>query len=227
MLAAPSWRHWIKSGYEISHLYSYTIPRTNQSPAYKQHLTGVENPEPPGGVLRTMENEESSQPDNATQNEKENEEANTTQNEIEANSENSEITDQLTEEELAEQGRIGLIEVETQGKKYFKPNENFTYRLAFDRPQALKVRARPSTKLTRKIADRNDPNKIVGEEPVSEWVHEITHISGNKQVWSITSKKLATKIFKVLIGGNSVIDFTKSKTGNATTDVAYTVIGVR
>ena len=37
------------------------------------------------------------------------------------------------EEELKEKGRIGLIEVETQGKKYFKPNEDFTYRLTFDR----------------------------------------------------------------------------------------------
>ena len=136
------------------------------------------------------------------------------------------ITDEALEEELKEQGQIGLIEVETQGKKYFKPNQDFTYRLTFDRKAALNVRAQPSTKLTRKIADRNDP-KIVGEQPVLEWVHEITHISGNKQLWSITSKKLAAKILNQLINAKSVLDITKRKTGPGAMEVEYDVIGVR
>jgi len=130
------------------------------------------------------------------------------------------------EADLKEKGRIALIQLETEGKRYFKPQNDVTYRLAFDRAAALEVRGRPSEKLTRKIPDRNDPNKIVGEQPVLEWVYEITHISGNKQLWSVTSKKLGAKILKQLIGGKSEIDFTKTRTGPNPTDVEYTVIGV-
>jgi hypothetical protein len=131
-----------------------------------------------------------------------------------------------TEEQLIEKGRIALIQLETEGKKYFKPQNDVTYRLTFDRAAALDVRGKPSEKLTRKIADRNDPKKIVGEVPVLEWVYEITHISGNKQLWSVTSKKLAAKILKQLIGGKSVLDVTKTRTGTQDTDVEYNVIGV-
>jgi hypothetical protein len=194
-LAAPSWRHWIISGYTISEaLSSYTLPRANQSPAYKQNKIG--------GEKRKMENTNAELSQTANQ-------------------------PQELEEELKEKGRIGLIEVETQGKKYFKPNEDFMYRLTFDRKAALEVRAKPSAKLTRKIPDRNDPSKIIGEQPVMEWGFEITHISGNTQLWSITSKKLATKIIKQLIDGKSEIDFMKTRTGPNPTDVEYTVIGVR
>jgi hypothetical protein len=203
MLAASMWRHWIASGYALS--YTIAIPRANRSPAYKEHLTGGEDPDPPGGVDTKLENVELSQTQTQT----------------------VEKSTQELEEELKEKGRIGLIEVETQGKKYFKPNEDFMYRLAFDRRAALEVRAKPSTKLTKKIPDRNDPSKIIGEQPVMEWIWEITHISGNTQLWSITSKKLATKIIKQLIDGKSVIDFMKSRTGPNPTDVEYTVIGVR
>ena len=164
-------------------------------------MTGGENSDPLGGGMKKLENVEISQA--------------------------VEKSTQELEEELKEKGRIGLIEVETQGKKYFKPNEDFMYRLTFDRKAALEVRAKPSAKLTRKIPDRNDPSKIIGEEPVMEWVFEITHISGNTQQWSITSKKLATKIIKQLIDGKSVIDFMKTRTGPNPTDVEYTVIGVR
>ena len=164
-------------------------------------MTGGENSDPPGGGTTKMENVEISQA--------------------------VEKSTQELEEELKEKGRIGLIEVETQGKKYFKPNEDFMYRLTFDRKAVLEVRAKPSTKLTRKIPDRNDPSKIIGEQPVMEWGFEITHISGNTQLWSITSKKLATKIIKQLIDGKSVIDFMKTRTGPNPTDVEYTVIGVR
>jgi hypothetical protein len=131
------------------------------------------------------------------------------------------------ETDLKENGRIALIQLETEGKRYFKPKDDITYRLVFDRAAALEVRGRPSEKLTRKIPDRNDPNKIVGEQPVLEWVYEITHISGNKQLWSVTSKKLGAKILKQLIDGKSEIDFTKTRTGPNPTDVEYTVIGVR
>ena len=191
-LAAPSWRRWIISGY----ILSYTIPRENQSPAYK-HLNI-------GGEKANLENTELSQPANPTQQQQ-----------------------QEQEEELKEKGRVALIQLETEGKRYFKAKDDVTYRLAFDRAPALAVRGQPSEKLTRKIPDRNDPNKIVGEQPVSEWVYEITHISGNKQLWSVTSKKLGAKILKQLIDGKSVIDFTKTRTGPNPTDVEYTVIGVR
>jgi hypothetical protein len=120
-----------------------------------------------------------------------------------------------------------LNQIETDGKKYFKPQDGITYRVAFDRAAALDVRGQPSAKLTRKIADRNDPQKIIGEKPVSEWVYEITHISGNKQIWSITSKKLAAKILNQLINEKSVVDVTKTRTGPQITDVEYTVVGVQ
>jgi hypothetical protein len=131
-----------------------------------------------------------------------------------------------TEEELREKGRIALIQVETEGKKYFKPQDGVTYRVAFDRATALDVRGQPSAKLTRKILDRSDPQKIIDEVPVLEWAYEITHISGNKQIWSITSKKLAAKILNQLINGKSVLDVTKNRTGSQITDVEYTVVGV-
>jgi hypothetical protein len=131
-----------------------------------------------------------------------------------------------TEEQLIEKGRIALIQLETEGKKFFKPQNEVTYRLTFDRAAALNVRGQPSAKLTRKISDRNDPQKIVGEVPVIEWVYEITHISGNKQVWSVTSKKLAAKILKQLISGKSVLDVTKIRTGTQDTDVEYNVVGI-
>jgi hypothetical protein len=131
-----------------------------------------------------------------------------------------------TEEQLIEKGRIALIQLETEGKKYFKPQNEVTYRLAFDRAAALNVRGKPSEKLTRKIADRNDPKKIDGEVPVLEWAYEITHISGNKQLWSVTSKKLAAKILKQLIGGKNILDVTKTRTGSQDTDVEYNVVGV-
>jgi hypothetical protein len=185
-LAAPLWRHWINSE------YSYTIPRVNQSLAYKQHNKGEK---------RELEN--TSTEANPTQQQQEQQEA-----------------------DLKEKGRIALIQLETEGKKYFKPKDDVTYRLAFDRAAALEVRGRPSEKLTRKIPDRNDPNKIIGEQMVLEWVYEIRHISGNTQLWSVTSKKLGAKILKQLIDGRSEIDFTKTRTGPNPTDVEYTVIGV-
>jgi hypothetical protein len=42
---------------------------------------------------------------------------------------------QQSEDELREQGRIALNQIETEGKKYFKPQDNITYRLTFDRAQ--------------------------------------------------------------------------------------------
>jgi hypothetical protein len=63
--------------------------------------------------------------------------------------------------------------------------------------------------------------------PVLEWIHGITHISGNKQLWTITSRALAAKILNQLISGKSVIDFTKRKTGGEKKDVECDVIGVR
>jgi hypothetical protein len=146
------------------------------------------------------------------------------QNESDSNEHTN--TQPETEEQLIEKGRIALIQLETEGKKYFKPQNDVTYRLAFDRAAALNVRGKPSEKLTRKIADRNDPKKIVGEVSVLEWVYEITHISGNKQLWSVTSKKLAAKILKQLISGKSVLDITKTRTGTQDTDVEYNVVGV-
>lgn len=120
-----------------------------------------------------------------------------------------------------------MIQLETEGKRYFKPQDDVTYRLTFDRAAAMNVRGQPSEKLKKKITDRNDPKKIIREEPALEWVHEITHISGNRQVWSVTSKKLATKILKQLIDGKSVLDITKVRTGAEKTDVEYTVVGIR
>ena len=145
----------------------------------------------------------------------------------ERNMENQEEQNPNEEEELREKGRIALIQVETEGKKYFKPQDGVTYRVTFDRKAALDVRGQQSAKLTRKIPDRNDPMKIIGEVPVLEWVYEITHISGNKQMWSITSKKLAAKILNQLINGKSVLDVTKNRTGSQITDVEYTVVGVQ
>jgi hypothetical protein len=133
----------------------------------------------------------------------------------------------VSEEELRERGRIALIQLETEGKRYFKPQEDIIYTLTFDRAQALSVRGVPSDTLTRDVKDRNDPNKIVGTKAVLEWIHEVTHITGNKQLWSITSKKLATKILKELMNGKSVLDVTKIKTGPKKTDVEYTVVGIR
>lgn len=133
----------------------------------------------------------------------------------------------VTEEELRERGRIALIQLETEGKRYFKPQEGVTYRLTFDRVQALNVRGVPSDRLTRDVKDRNDPSKIIGTKPVLEWVYEIQHITGNKQLWSVTSKKLATKILKQLIDGKSVLDVTKIKTGSKKTDIEYTVVGIQ
>jgi hypothetical protein len=146
------------------------------------------------------------------------------QNERDTNEQTN--TQPETEEQLIEKGRIALIQLETEGKKYFKPQNDVTYRLTFDRAAALNVRGKPSEKLTRKIADMNDPKKIVGEVPVLEWVYEIAHISGNKQLWSVTSKKLAAKILKQLISGKSVLDVTKTRTGTQDTDVEYNVVGV-
>jgi hypothetical protein len=60
-----------------------------------------------------------------------------------------------------------------------------------------------------------------------EWVYEIMHISGNKQLWSVTSKKLATKILKQLIDGKRVLDITKTMTDAEIPDVEYTVVGVQ
>jgi hypothetical protein len=131
-----------------------------------------------------------------------------------------------SEEQLMEKGRIALVQIETEGKKYFKPRDGVKYRLEFDRATSLNVRGQPSNKLTRKISDRNDPKKIVGEVPVMEWVYQIKHISGNEQTWSITSKRLAAKILNELINGKSVIEFMKAKTGTKDTDVEYSVVGV-
>jgi hypothetical protein len=133
----------------------------------------------------------------------------------------------VTEEELRERGRIALIQLETEGKRYFKPQEDVTYRLTFDRVQALNVRGVPSDRLTRDVKDRNDPSKIVGTKPVLEWVYEIQHITGNKQLWNVTSKKLATKILKQLIDGKSVLDVTRTKTGTKKEDIEYTVVGIQ
>jgi hypothetical protein len=191
-LAAPSWRHWIISGYVLS---SYTIPRANQSPVYKRLNIG--------GEKRKLENAKLSQ------------------------AANNQPQQQEQEEDLKEKGRIALMQLETEGKRYFKPKDDVTYRLAFDRAAALEVRGQPSAMLTRKISDRNDPNKIIGEQPVLEWIYEITQISGNRQLWSVTSKKLGAKILKQLIDGKTVIDFTKTRTGPNPTDVEYTIIGVR
>jgi hypothetical protein len=58
-------------------------------------------------------------------------------------------------------------------------------------------------------------------------VYEIMHISGNKQLWSVTSKKLATKILKQLIDGKRVLDITKTMTDAEIPDVEYTVVGVQ
>jgi hypothetical protein len=132
----------------------------------------------------------------------------------------------VSEEELKEQGRVALIQLETEGKRYFKPQEDVTYRLTFDRVQALNVRGIPSDRLTRDVKDRNDPGKIIGTKPVLEWVYEIQHITGNKQLWSVTSKKLATKILKQLIDGKSILDVTRIKTGPKKTDIEYTVVGI-
>ena len=106
-----------------------------------------------------------------------------------------------------------------------KTRGGVTYRITFDRAVALDVRGQPSKKLTRKIPDRNDPQKIIGEVPVLEWVYEITHISGNKQLW--TSRDLRTKILNQLINGKSVLDNTKSRTGPQITDVEYSITGVQ
>lgn len=92
------------------------------------------------------------------------------------------VQDAQLEEELREKGRIALIQIETEGKKYFKPKEDLTYRLTFDRAAALNVRGQPSSKLTREITDKKDCSKVIAEVPVMEWVYEITHISGNKQL---------------------------------------------
>jgi hypothetical protein len=131
-----------------------------------------------------------------------------------------------SEEQIIENGRIALIQLETEGKKFFKPVDSVTYRLTFDRAAAVNVRGQPSTKLKRQVKDRNDPQKILGEIPVLEWQYQIEHISGNVQTWSVTSKKLAAKILNQLINGKSVLDITKTKTGPQSTDVEYTVVGV-
>jgi hypothetical protein len=133
---------------------------------------------------------------------------------------------ELSQEEAEELQRIALIQLETEGKKFFKPVDSVTYRLTFDRAAAVNVRGQPSTKLKRQVKDRNDPQKILGEVPVLEWQYQIEHISGNLQTWSVTSKKLAAKILNQLINGKSVLDITKTKTGPQSTDVEYTVVGV-
>jgi hypothetical protein len=133
---------------------------------------------------------------------------------------------QKEEEELRWNARVAQNEIETQGKKYFKPRLDAWYRLTFDRKLVVGVRAQPSAKLEREIKDKNDATKIV-KVPALEWVHEITHISGNKQIWSITSKNLVEKILEQVTEGKSVIDIRKRKTGQKNTDVEYDVVGVR
>ena len=131
-----------------------------------------------------------------------------------------------SEEQLLEKGRIARIQLETEGKRYFKPMEESWYKLKFNRAPAMNVRGKPSAKLTRKIPDRNDPNKIIGEVPVLEWIYEIEHISGNSQTWSITSRNLATKLLDEWMKGKSIIDFRKRRIGAAQTQVEYDVVGV-
>ncbi|CAN5306122.1 hypothetical protein BH18THE2_BH18THE2_09150 [soil metagenome] len=130
-----------------------------------------------------------------------------------------------SEEKIIQNARIALIQLETEGKKYFKPQDGITYRLTFDRAAAVNVRGQPSEKLKREIKDKKS-GEVINEVPVLEWVYEVTHISGNVQTWSITSKKLAAKILNQLINGKSVLDITKRKTGPQSTDVEYDVVGV-
>lgn len=131
-----------------------------------------------------------------------------------------------SEEQLLEKGRIARIQLETEGKRYFKPMEESWYKLKFNRAAAMNVKGKPSAKLTKKIPDRNDPNKIIGEVPVLEWIYEIEHISGNTQTWSITSRNLATKLLDEWMKGKSIIDFRKRRIGAAQTQVEYDVVGV-
>ena len=55
-----------------------------------------------------------------------------------------------SEEQLLEKGRIARIQLETEGKRYFKPMEESWYKLKFNRAAAMNVRGKPSAKLTKK-----------------------------------------------------------------------------
>jgi hypothetical protein len=124
-----------------------------------------------------------------------------------------------------ERGRAALIEMEVEGKKFFKPKNDTTYHLIFNRSEALNVRGRPNEKFKREIKDKKT-GQVIGEVPVTEWTFNITHVSGHSQVWNITSKNLSTAIMKELLKGFSVIEFTKQKTGELDTQVSYSVKGV-
>ena len=55
------------------------------------------------------------------------------ENENDSNEQPNIQSESETEEQLIEKGRIALIQIETEGKKFFKPQNDVTYRLIFDR----------------------------------------------------------------------------------------------
>lgn len=134
-------------------------------------------------------------------------------------------SNEQTEEELLEQGRAALIEMEVEGKKFFKPKNDTTYRLRFNRAEALNVRGRPNEKFKREVKDKKT-GQVIGEAPVTEWTFNVIHVSGHTQTWNITSRNLATKLMQEFLKGWSVIDFRREKTGELDTQVNYYVKGV-
>jgi hypothetical protein len=99
-----------------------------------------------------------------------------------------------------------LLDLQTEGKRYFKPVEGFPYLITFDRALATQVKGVPNEKFTNTY--KNKDGSIVQRHPI-QWVHEIRHENGIEQIWPISNKELATSIVMWVIKGFSVLRITK------------------
>jgi hypothetical protein len=113
---------------------------------------------------------------------------------------------ELTEDQIRNNGRLQLLDLQTEGKKYFKPVEGFPYLITFDRALATQVKGVPNEKFTNTY--KNKDGSIVQRHPI-QWVHEIRHENGVEQIWPISNKELATTIVMKVIEGFSVLRITK------------------
>ena len=93
---------------------------------------------------------------------------------------------ELTEDQIRNNGRLQLLDLQTEGKKYFKPVEEFPYLITFDRAVATKVKGVPNEKFTNTY--KNKDGMVVEKHPI-EWIHEIRHENGIEQIWPITNKR--------------------------------------
>jgi hypothetical protein len=136
---------------------------------------------------------------------------------------------QKEEEEIRNNGRLQLLQLQTEGKRFFKPIEDFPYLIAFDRAAATKVKGVPNEKFTNTFTNKD--GTVVQRHPI-EWIHKIRHENGIEQTWTITNKECATSIVMRIIEGFSVLRITKRVPKKATGDpdknkTYYDVVGVR